>query len=175
MVKKLFNAVKWRAVRWLAYFPKPVMSLVIWLLQPKFLMAVAVVAMRRDEVLLVRHSYRIRHPWGLVTGFVERGESLEQAALRELREETGQYWPESVPVRLIRTHFVNVRTFEAVFGIHAPWSVPRHFGPSEDGEIECGAWFPVTDLPRDVAPQQRTLIDMALHMREYAGSTPRER
>jgi 8-oxo-dGTP diphosphatase len=44
---------------------------------------------RRDDgrVLLVQHTYR--GPWGVPGGLLERGESAEQAALRETREETG--------------------------------------------------------------------------------------
>jgi ADP-ribose pyrophosphatase YjhB (NUDIX family)/SAM-dependent methyltransferase len=51
--------------------------------------AAAVVANERGEVLLVR---RARHPlkgmWCLPCGFAEKDEQIEQAALRELKEET---------------------------------------------------------------------------------------
>jgi len=53
-------------------------------------LAVSVVLSRRNKVLLVR---RARPPleafWSFPGGVVEVGESLEQAATREVREETG--------------------------------------------------------------------------------------
>ncbi|QNE04705.1 NUDIX domain-containing protein [Croceicoccus marinus] len=41
------------------------------------------------HVLMVRHSYRARAEWQLVTGGVDKGETHEQAAARELDEEVG--------------------------------------------------------------------------------------
>lgn len=44
---------------------------------------------RNDEILLVRKPEWIKGRYGLVAGFVEFGESLEQAMRREIMEETG--------------------------------------------------------------------------------------
>jgi ADP-ribose pyrophosphatase YjhB (NUDIX family) len=48
-----------------------------------------------DEVVLIRRRYP-PHGWALPGGFVDIGESLEEAALREGREET------SLDIRLVR-------------------------------------------------------------------------
>ncbi|HEV8637056.1 MAG TPA: NUDIX hydrolase [Chloroflexota bacterium] len=62
----------------------------LWLLNTKFLVGVMVVAFDDQErVLVVHHTYRNRYPWGLPGGWLGRGESPAEGALRELAEETG--------------------------------------------------------------------------------------
>lgn len=158
--QRFVNALRWRAMRVLGYFPTPVQAAVVWLLAPKFLIGVAVMVMRPEEVFLVHHRYRPWYPWGLVTGFVEHGESLEHAALRELSQETGWNTSEE-SLNLIQTHFVSHREMEAVFGIAAPPEFPGHIGPSDDGEITHGEWYPINQLPEDFTPSQRSLIEKA--------------
>ena len=58
----------------------------IW---PQLATAVIVLIHRGDEVLLVRAKNFKRDYYGLVAGFVETGETLEEAVAREAMEETG--------------------------------------------------------------------------------------
>ena len=52
--------------------------------------AVGVVAQRRGRLLLVRRNHEPRMgEWSFPSGFVDAGEVLEQAAIRETKEETG--------------------------------------------------------------------------------------
>jgi NAD+ diphosphatase len=52
-----------------------------------------------NQLLMVRQTYGpYQHEWQLIAGFVEPGETLEGAAVRELWEETGL-----VPARLAYT------------------------------------------------------------------------
>lgn len=61
--------------------------------------AVVIAVEHEDRLLLVRQAYGpYQHNWELVAGFVEPGETLEGAAVRELWEETGL-----VPARLAYT------------------------------------------------------------------------
>ena len=61
---------------------------------------VAVIIFRNDEVLLVKNGISSNHPtgvYGLPAGTLEEGESWEQAAVRECREESGL-----TPLKLIK-------------------------------------------------------------------------
>ena len=50
---------------------------------------VAVILDPARRVVLFRHTYRHRYPWGLPGGFLVRGEPPGQALVREVREESG--------------------------------------------------------------------------------------
>lgn len=56
---------------------------------PSLATAVIVLIQRGDEVLLVHAKNFRSNFYGLVAGFVETGETLEEAVCREVREETG--------------------------------------------------------------------------------------
>ncbi len=53
-------------------------------------LAVDTVIVKGNKILLVRRRYPpFRGYWALPGGFVEKGETMKQAAVREAREETG--------------------------------------------------------------------------------------
>lgn len=56
---------------------------------PQLATAIIVLVRRKDEVLLVHARNFNRDFYGLVAGFVETGETLEEAVHREVMEETG--------------------------------------------------------------------------------------
>ncbi len=70
--------------------PYPLQWVVLWLTTQKFLVGVsAIVFNARGEVLLAKHTYRNKFPWGLPGGFLNRDEFPARAVEREIEEETG--------------------------------------------------------------------------------------
>ena len=97
-----------------------------------------------DCVLLVRHTYA--PGWFFPGGGVERGETLVQAALREMREESGILGEEPV----LHGIFSNEEIFK---GDHVAFYVVRkftHIAWTPNREIAEARFFPVAKLPSDV-------------------------
>jgi ADP-ribose pyrophosphatase YjhB (NUDIX family) len=75
------------SIRWLNVVGYPLL-LLSWRLFRPTTVGVVVLVRYQGQVLLVKHSYGPRR-WTLPGGGVKRGESLEHAARREVREEVG--------------------------------------------------------------------------------------
>ncbi len=125
---------------------------------PQLSPAVLVGISRPGEVLLVRHAVSPGGGWAVVAGFVEAGETLEDAVRREVWEEIGlelddlryfgsQPWAVTGPGGLL-------------VGFLARW---RAGEIAVDGtELAEGRWFPVDALPERIpAPftMSRWLVD----------------
>lgn len=125
--------------------------------------AVIVLIERGDEALLV-HARTFSKPfYGLVAGFVETGENLEECVAREIREETG------LEVR-------NIKYFGS-----QPWPYPSQimigftadYEDGElkfmDGELTSGGFFRKDNLPLlpGKASIARRLIDYWIEKNKY--------
>ncbi len=110
----------------------------IW---PKLSTAIIVLIHRGDEALLVKAKNFRRDYYGLVAGFVETGESLEECVAREVMEETGlcveniryfgsQPWP--YPMGLM-------------VGFHADYAEGELV--LRDGELRDAAFFTRDNIP----------------------------
>ena len=108
-------------------------------------LGVRVILVKDGRVLLVKHSYQPY--WFLAGGGVERGETLEEAARREAREEAG-------------AKLGNL----SLFGIYTNYSEHRsdhivvfscdsfELSGESDFEIEECKFFAIEDLPANTAP-----------------------
>jgi len=100
----------------------------------------------QGELLLAHNKKFVPGMYSLIAGFAEAGESLEEAAARETREETG----------------IEIRDIEYI--ISQPWPFPNslmvgftaHYASgtlTPDGvEIEDARWFAKDDLPKLPGP-----------------------
>jgi len=113
--------------------------------------AASVLVLRRGRVLLVRRALApSRGLWDVPGGFVEPGETGEQAARREAREELG------IAVRLERV----VGIYPGVYGVEKRPSLNVYYLARMRGDgsaVRAGddaaafAWFPLRALPRRMA------------------------
>lgn len=66
------------------------MRLGIQVVVPRHQVGVGIVGFNdKDQILLLRHVFHPKAPWGIPGGWLDRAESPPACALRELREETG--------------------------------------------------------------------------------------
>lgn len=117
--------------------------------------AIIVLIHRGDEVLLV-HARNFSRPYfGLVAGFVETGESLEECVLREVMEET------SLRVKNIR--YVGSQPWPYPNSLMLAFHAEYESGEIKfaDGELTDGGFFLLDSLPLLPPPPSiaRRLID----------------
>jgi NAD+ diphosphatase len=111
---------------------------------PRIEPVVMIMATHRDRILLGRH-HAFTHAWSTLAGFVEPGETIEDAAVRELHEETGvvarqedlryfgsQAWP--LPSSLLMAFAVEVDSDEITIDA-AELIEARFFAREELAEI----------------------------------------
>src|SRR5688500_10313348 len=120
-------------------------------LDPK--VAVAVLIGRGEEILLGRRGAHTRQPgrWSFPSGFVERGERVEDAAIRETLEETG------LSVELGPVLTVISSTGETVVLVVYP-AVGHHGTPTANDDLTEVRWFPLDGLPDLAFPHDAEII-----------------
>ena len=155
MLNDILGAV-WRGA------PRAVRRWTMRLWHPRFAVTTgAVVTDRQGRVLLLKHRFRPGSGWGVPGGFLEKGEQLEAALRRELREEVGL---EVEHVRLLTTHtFKKPKQVEIIFSCRAVGE------PEElNFEIQKAAWFLPGELPAELPESQARLIKRVMN----DGATP---
>jgi NAD+ diphosphatase len=110
---------------------------------------VIVVVRRGDEVLLVRKAEWVDGRYGLVAGFLDMGECLEEAVHREVLEETG--------LRITNLRYVGSQSWPFPSQLMAGFVADYVEGEIvvEEKELEDARWFAITDLP--ILPPKRSI------------------
>jgi 8-oxo-dGTP diphosphatase len=118
---------------------------------PRFAVTALVFIAPGDSLLLVRQNYGKRY-WSLPGGSVEPGESVDQAAVREVKEETG------LDVRLTRLVGVYSKPAQDALAVCFEAEVlGGSLSEATDEIVEC-CYFPPDDLPEPVREHLRERI-----------------
>lgn len=108
--------------------------------------AAAAIFDKAGRVLLVKHTYG-RLNWELPGGGAETGESPEQTAIREVREETGL---DADPIAMTGVYYDTSN--DSVHFVFRCELRPGHSEPTPDGaEISVCRYWPPDALPRPVS------------------------
>jgi 8-oxo-dGTP diphosphatase len=135
----------------------------LWLSQAKFMVAVAGVLFdEHDRVLLLRHRFWPEGSWGLPGGYAHRGETLEAALARELREETGATLADVRLLRVVSGYRLRVEVF---YSARLTGGLRR----LDPAEVLAAEFFPVDALPPGLLRTHRSLIDQAAATRPGPG------
>jgi ADP-ribose pyrophosphatase YjhB (NUDIX family) len=133
------------------WMPAWLQRLAALILRPRYQVAVgAVIFNQQGQLLLGRHTYRRKYPWGLPGGDLKPGEDPLDAIRRELFEETG------LSLHGLRLLFAdNSEEVQHVTLIYLCERVSGDFRPSE--EIDQIRYFDVDRLPEFYADQRVTI------------------
>ena len=137
------------------------------------LAAYAVIVDERDRVLLALWNEADRPLWTLPGGGVELDETVEEGAVREVREETG-YDVELGRVLGVTTNVVppEERTvpggpwYRGVRVVYEASVVGGRLTDEVDGTTDEARWIPLSEVP-DLARVE--LVDIGLRLRAAAG------
>lgn len=113
---------------------------------------VRVLMIKDGQVLLVRQTYI--PGWFMPGGRLKRGETLEQAARREVKEETGAVLGE-MSLLGVYTHFKEWKTDHNIVFLSQDFTN----GDLHDDEIAEVRYHPLEALPEDLWPGHRRRIE----------------
>jgi len=130
-----------------------------------------------DRVLLVRFEYEGKSWWGTPGGGLEPGETHEDAARRELREETGLRLPALGPHVWTREHVYEYngrlyRQQERYFTATVPAFAPRltALGTAESAVLRGLRWWTLGEL--DATDEETAPTDLPALVRSLAEHGP---
>ncbi len=109
---------------------------------PRLAPAIIVLVERGDKLLLARSRHFIPGMYSILAGFVEPGESLEEAVRREVKEEVG--------IELKDINYFGSQPWPFPHSLMVGFTATYASGEISlnDDEIENAGWFDVDNLPR---------------------------
>jgi predicted NUDIX family NTP pyrophosphohydrolase len=114
------------------------------------------------EVLLVHPSgnYNRGKPWSIPKGLPDEGESLEDAAVRETREEAGVMTTGPI---IPLGHIEYTKSRKQVYGFAS--EAPANAEPKPASwEIDEADFFPIAEARQRIHPDQRLLLDRLVEL-----------
>ncbi|MET9169854.1 NUDIX domain-containing protein [Streptomyces misionensis] len=146
-MKRLILPV-WRAIR------GPLQWRILWLAHAKFMVGVTGVV--RDDagrVLLLRHRmWPPEKPWGLPTGYADKGEEFPKTIVREVKEETGLDVKVGRLVHLKSGYKLRIEVAYEALVVGGSLNL-------DNFEILEARWFTPTELPDGMQDSHRQLIN----------------
>ncbi|SFY52487.1 NUDIX domain-containing protein [Streptomyces sp. F-1] len=141
----------WRAIR------GPLQWRVLWLAHAKFMVGVTGVV--RDDagrVLLLRHRmWPPEKPWGLPTGYANKGEEFQATIVREAKEETGLDVKVGRLVHLKSGYKLRIEVAYEALVIGGSLDL-------DNFEILEARWFTPTELPDGMQDSHRQLVNASM-------------
>jgi ADP-ribose pyrophosphatase YjhB (NUDIX family) len=110
---------------------------------------------QQGQLLLLRHVFHPKSPWGIPGGWLDRNEAPDQCALRELREETGIRSAVLGPVI-----YIHREETPPHLGIYYKADIKQDPLALSSEIIEWG-WFELDDLPDKMLPAMLVAIEKA--------------
>lgn len=119
----------------------------------------AVIINERREVLLVRHTYALRHLYMLPGGGFRPGQDAAAAAAREVLEETGVRV--AGPMRLHGAFVDTARGARNHIHVYIGESEPGAIAIADGKEIAEASWFAMDALPTNIStPSAQRIIEV---------------